>query len=376
MRYTITLLLALFLSVTSGIAQWTNKTLNFGGYNREYRIYLPSGYSSSGFYPLVLTLHGLGDNMTNFSGIGMNNIADTAKFIVVVPQAISDPVLGATAWNSGAGMYGIYPNPTIDDVGFLNALIDSTGVNYPVNKNRIYVCGFSMGGYMTERLACQLSNKLAAVASMAGTIGNGIASCNPTRIIPVAHFHGTSDQTVPYTSNTSGIDVDSLIKFWVNKNGCNPNAVHVTLPNTANDGYTVDHYTYSGTVANSIVEHFKVNGADHIWLSLPANDISYALEAWKFFSRFQLGATTGIANLEKDQTITISPNPANEQINIVTPFESSEITLTDVTGKTVLRKSIDRKDVISLVALNTSGIYFVKITSTEGTCYQKLMVIK
>lgn len=355
-------------------AQWATKSFTFEGVNRQYRVYLPSGYNQTTTYPLVMTLHGLGDDMNNFSAIGMNVIADTARFIVVVPQAIADPLIGATAWNSGAGMMGMYPNANINDVGFLNALIDTMKNNYAVHAGRIYVCGFSMGGYMTERLGCTSANRLAAIASMAGTIGNGLTSCNPARVLPVAHFHGTNDQTVPYTANNSGIDADSLIRLWVARNSCNPVPVHTTLPNTANDGYTVEHYVYKGTTPDAVVELFKVNGAGHTWLT-QANDISYAAEAWRFFRRYQLPGTTAIGNKAEDIAISLSPNPVKDELTVSVPFRSARLRIFNAQGQTVFEAKTGSRETIHLERL-PGGIYFAAITSDAKTWYRKFIVEK
>ncbi|MBK6836571.1 MAG: hypothetical protein IPG89_20875 [Bacteroidetes bacterium] len=122
--------------------QWQNKSFTFQGNLRQYRIYVPAIYNAANPVPLVLTLHGLGDNMTNFSGIGMNLIADTANFIVICPQALTDAVVGSSAWHSGAGQFGYYPNAAINDVAFMNALIDSTSAQYSINSKSYLLYGF------------------------------------------------------------------------------------------------------------------------------------------------------------------------------------------------------------------------------------------
>jgi len=364
----------LILSFSYCRAQWSDKSFTCDGISRQYRLYLPIGYSGAASYPLVLMLHGLGDNMNNFSAVGMNAVADTAKFIIAVPQALTDPLLSATAWNSGAGMMGLYPNANINDVKFLGALIDTVQKAYAVNKNRVYACGFSMGGYMTERLGCELAGRFAAIASMAGTIGNGLTSCNPGRILPVAHFHGTNDQTVPFVANNSGIDADSLIRFWVKKNSCNPAPVHTALPNTANDGYTVDHYRYSGTNAAAVVELFKVNGADHVWLT-PANDISYCVEAWRFFRRYQLPATTGIADANPDPSslVAVYPNPAQDHIMISTAVKAAQYRVVNLQGQQVLKGIVAGNTRVGLADLS-AGIYFLVIDADVASFAKKIVV--
>ena len=170
-------------------------TWNFGGLSREYYLYVPNSYDSTKPTPFVLALHGLGDTISNFAaGIQMNLVADTANFIFAVPQAIDAPLFGG-AWNSGAGYVGIQLNPTVDDEGFLNAIIDSTAAHYNIDQTRLYSTGFSMGGFMTNLLGCALGDRLAAIASVSGTIGN-YDTCVATRAIPACHFHGTNDQFV------------------------------------------------------------------------------------------------------------------------------------------------------------------------------------
>ena len=108
---------------TASFGQWSNKTMSFGGTTRSYRLYVSPNYNASNPASIVMTLHGLGDNMTNFSNLGFAQIGDTANIIVICPQAVSDPLAG-TAWNSGAGMMGYYPNSSVNDIGFLNALVE------------------------------------------------------------------------------------------------------------------------------------------------------------------------------------------------------------------------------------------------------------
>ncbi len=98
MRHLIILLFSILIFLNSN-AQSTSNSFNFDGVNRNFITYVPSSYDPLLPVPLVLCLHGLGDNMNNFSGIGMNYVADTANFIVVTPEALVDGLLGSTAWN-------------------------------------------------------------------------------------------------------------------------------------------------------------------------------------------------------------------------------------------------------------------------------------
>ena len=125
----------------------TSKTIDYGGITREYIEYVPAIYDSSTVVPVIFCLHGLGDNMSNFSNIGMHDVADTANIIVITPQALMATVYGydvGTAWNSGASTSGIVLNDNIDDIGLFMAILDTTMSLYNVDTTRIYATGFSM----------------------------------------------------------------------------------------------------------------------------------------------------------------------------------------------------------------------------------------
>ncbi|MDD3877104.1 MAG: PHB depolymerase family esterase [Bacteroidales bacterium] len=345
-------------------AQQVNKTFPFGGLTRQYIEYVPSIYDGSEAVPLVICLHGLGDNMTNFSGIGMNHVADTANFIVLTPQAVGS--LMGNAWNSGASSGGSQINPNVNDVGFIAALIDSTMAHYNIDQRRIYVTGFSLGAFMTNRLACQLGNRIAAIASVAGTIGSSL-NCTPNRAVPVCHFHGTADGTISYTNNSYGLNVDAFIDFWVSNNICDTTPIVTNLPNTAPDSMTVEHYVYGNGENNTVVELFKVNNAGHTWLFTPNNDISYTKEIWNFLSRFSSTDWVSIEKKTTDFELKVFPNPFNSHIQ----FESISqdliyIELFDNIGRQIFNGFHNTNDIFSMEHLH-SGLYIMKIYSKDKT---------
>jgi polyhydroxybutyrate depolymerase len=304
----------------------------------------------------------------------MNLIADTANFIVLVPQALSDPIAG-TAWNSGAGISGYYPNKNINDVGFINALIDTTIAKYSINQNRVYVCGFSMGGFMTERMAATSNKKITAFASVAGTFGGGLSNLNPGRPIPIVHFHGTSDQTVGYYNNSYGNNVDSLLHFWIANNKCDTTAVHTNLPDIANDGYTVEHFVYPNGLSD--VEHFRVNGADHVWLSKPQNDISYTEEIWRFFNKHKSLNAIETLGTDVQQNINIYPNPANDKVFIDLPSSTyntyAQVTLLNIAGQTLQTQTLQATTTPLDITNLPAGFYFLQIKTAQGMIVKKLV---
>ncbi len=333
-------LLALVLLASVALGQFSNHSFSFGGQPRQYRQYVPAIYNGSTPVPLVIALHGLGDDMTNFSGIGLNYLADTANFLVVTPQALVDGLVQSTAWNSGASAFGITLNSTVDDVGFINALIDSMSAHYNVDPNRIYACGFSMGAFMCHRLACELNNRIAAIAAVSGTIGNSL-NCQAGRAVPVLHFHGTADATVSYTANTFGMSTEPTLQHWVTNNACTLGPDTTNIPDIASDGMTVDHIVWSGCDQNYGVEFFKVYGGDHVWLGA-ANDVNYTREIWKFFYKYRHpnGATLAPSAKDQDFQLTLFPNPSSGSFSIkVSCVRQQAISwdVIDLQGRTVAR---------------------------------------
>ncbi|WP_131724378.1 alpha/beta hydrolase family esterase [Chryseobacterium indologenes] len=348
--------------------QWQTVSMQHSSGLREYSVYVPTGYSSQNPASLVLTLHGLGDNMINFRNIGFDTLAESNNIIVVCPQALSDPLSG-TAWNSGAGFSWYTPNSNIDDIGFISTLIDKIKQEYSINPNKIFACGFSMGGFMTERLALTLNHKIKVFASVAGTFGNGIlpvAAGTPGRPVSIAHFHGTADSTIGYTNNNFGNSVDQMINYWKNNNSSVNVPVHTLLPDSSNDGYTVDHYRYTSPNNNSVIELFKVNNADHIWLTAQ-NDISYTQKIWEFFNQNSSNLTVSDTSIKKD--ISVYPIPAKDFINIDLPnYTHIELKIFDLSGKEVFSENTtlnsSHRYTLALRSVGiTRGVYIISINN-------------
>jgi polyhydroxybutyrate depolymerase len=360
---------ACVIGVSSFKAQLTTNNWNYGGVAREYLTYVPASYTGTTPVPVVFCLHGLGDNMNNFYNIGMKFVADTANFIVVVPQALSS--FAGTAWNSGAGLNGFTLNATVDDVGFIGAIIDTLIANYNIDQRRVFSCGFSMGGFMSQRLACELNDRIAAVASVAGTIGNTL-TCNPGRAVPVCHFHGTADSTIYYNDNQYGNDPEEMVEFWAQNNGCNASPTITLLPDLANDDLLVSHYVYDGCNAAGEVELFRVDSAEHVWLT-PANDIFYTTEIWKFFMR-QVHADFVSQSEIRPIAIQMYPNPVSELLTI-TAENAVTVEILDITGRIVYQSAtINARQEID-VSTFSKGTFTVVVKSERGVVSIEKLII-
>jgi len=351
----------------------TTKTLPFGGLTRTYIEHVPAIYNPSTPVPLIICLHGLGDNMSNFTGIGMNTLANTKNFIVLTPQAINSAF--GTAWNSGASYMGYQLNSNVDDIGFIGALIDTTMALYNIDPRRIYATGFSMGGFMCHRLACQMNNRIAAIASAAGTIGSAI-NCTPGRAVPVLHLQGTGDQTIYYTGNSYGMDAMETVMFWAKNNHCDTIPVITNMPDIAQDSMTIKHFVYNNGDNNTMVEHYRVDSASHTWLFLPQNDMSYTQAIWDFVSRFTLPQGMGIESRFNPDKVSVFPNPSYDKININGIKENeTHIILYDILGKVVYEDSHYSTNTPVDIKKFNNGVYFLKIYRSNQT-FNSFKVIK
>lgn len=352
-----------------------------GGIYRNYRLYIPAIYTGVTPRPLILNLHGYTSNASqqqlysNFMPI-----ADTANFLMVYPNGTFSS--GQQYWNAGLS------GTLVNDIAFLSALIDSLDLTYNINLNRVYSTGMSNGGFMSHTLACELSNRITAIASVTGSIFTTQygSYCHPTRPVPVMQIHGTSDPTVPYAGNISQgmMPIDSVVKYWVTKNGCNPTPTFSNVPNiNTADGCTAEHYQYNGGISGSTVELFKIIGGVHAWPGFPYGgvgtnlDINASKEIWRFFNKYTLSNLTGINENEAlTKSLSIYPNPANSVLNFNIDKAANSfvgIEITDVLGKVVLSETTSSNS-ISVDKIN-SGIYFISVKTGNGAV-AKLKFIK
>jgi polyhydroxybutyrate depolymerase len=245
-------------------------SLTSGGRVRSYRLHVPPSYDPTVAMPVVLNFHGLGSNAAQQEAYtGMSSKADEAGFIAVHPDGVGN------SWNGGY-CCGDASSDDIDDIAFVAELLDQLDTRLCIDNKRIYATGMSNGGFISHRLGCDLTDRIAAIAPVAGT--NVTVSCSPTRPIPVLHFHGTADTTVRYSS------APTTVADWARRNGCQATA-QVSFENgdTTCESYTGCRGDVEATLCS-------VEGAGHVWPGGLRN--SAGLDAtdgmWDFFSRFAL----------------------------------------------------------------------------------------
>ena len=318
--------------------------------------------------PLVFNFHGYTSNATEQMWYGdFRPIADTAGFIIVHPEGTLDNT-NMTHFNVGFG------GSTVDDVSFSGALLDTLIASYNINAARVYSTGMSNGGYMSFYLACQMSDRIAAIASITGSMSPLIYNtCNPQHPTPILQMHGTADATVPYVGNAWSESIVDVLDYWVNYNNCNPVSSLYSFPDiNTGDGSTVDLIKHDDGDNCSSVVHYKVNGGPHSWpgalFGTTNQDIKGSTEIWNFFRQYDINGcigSVGIDEIEED-ALSIYPVPANDYI-VVEGYTGSieDLTLLDLLGK-------DLRDVVGIeegqvsnsvsidLTLLPDGVYFVK----------------
>ena len=323
MKYTTIILLLVGFSLSISAQQTIDGSIMHDGIQRDYILYIPAIYDGNQEVPLVLNFHGFGSNANEQMFYGdFRDIADTEDFILVHPQGTS--LNGSQYWNVGSP--GSSGNP-VDDVGFIEALINELANSYTINLDRVYATGMSNGGFMSFLLACQLSEKIAAIASVTGSMTfDTYDNCNAQHPTPILQIHGTSDNIVPYNGNTGSLSIDDVISYWVNYNNCDTNPTITTFPDLdPSDGSTVEHIIYSGGDNGVTTEHMKIIGGGHTWpssaITLPGTnqDINASMEIWHFFSKFDINGILSVPEFDNIQ-VNIYPNPTNSKINLSLNF--------------------------------------------------------
>ena len=364
MRYITLLLLLLGFTFSSFAQQTISASITHDGIQRDYILYIPELYDGSSAVPLVLNFHGYGSNANEQMFYGdFRDIADTEGFLLVHPEGTT--FIGNQFWN--VGFPGI--SSTIDDVGFTEALIDELATLYTINLDRVYATGMSNGGFMSFLLACQLSEKIAAVASVTGSMTQDTFNdCNAQLPTPVLQIHGTEDDVVLYNGNTLSIPIADVISYWVDYNNCETTPSTTTLPDLdVSDGSTVEHSVYENSDNGITTEHMKVIGGGHTWPGSVLNtagtnqDIDASMEIWLFFSRYDINGSLSVNEFE-NKHVSIYPNPTNSKINLSLNYSKDvNYELFSPLGQQLMTGTITSSNEQIDLSNLPSNIYFLKV---------------
>ena len=368
MKTFLTFTISILFAYLSFSQQTINGSIAHGGITRTYILYVPASYSPGTPAPLVFNFHGYTSNATQQMFYGdFRPIADTAGFLIVHPMGTLDGS-NQPYWNSGWG-------GAVDDIGFTSALIDSLALTYSINQERVFSTGMSNGGFMSYTLACELSTRIAAIASVTGDFNiNQFTTCNPAHPMPVMEIHGTADATVPYSGTAAFATIPNTLSYWTAFNSCDLPAIMTPVPNiNLIDGCTAEHYLYSNGLNGVEVEHYKIIGGGHTWPNAPITvgitnrDIDASIKIWEFFMQYDINGKigySGLNDLAASNNYSVYPNPTMNTLTI-TGLENtnaiSSFCISNLSGKTVMtiENYNENIDVSNLV----QGIYFISFSN-------------
>lgn len=260
----------------------SRESLEVEGRLRTYWLHLPPAFDGTTPLPLVIVLHGGGGNGVRAAEMSnMSATADAASFVAVYPDGTGQSSEVLLTWNSG-NCCGYALDHQVDDVAFIRTLIDDLSARLPIDDRRVYATGMSNGGMMTYRLGCELADRIAAIAPVAGALN--VESCSPAEPMSVIAFHGTADQHVLYEGGAPIVQVDphprvdtsvaESVGFWVEYDGCGP------VPTREQTGSLI-HDTYGDCVEGLGVEVYTIVGGGHAW---PSGGFSATDVMWEFFA--------------------------------------------------------------------------------------------
>jgi len=256
-------------TVVGGGAILETNSLEIDGERRTYLLRSPVRTDEAAPLPLLLVVHGAGGNAKRAEdATGLTALSDANGFIVAYPngtQAMNTP--GELAWNAGA-CCGKPVTDDIDDVAFITAAIDDIEKQHPVDRSRIFIAGFSNGGMLAYRLACEKPGLFAGVAVVAGALN--VSDCSGAAATSMLLIHGTGDLTVPHSGGATNArtaarfgqwenaSLGESIAHWAAVDGCDD------APSIAKSG-AITRASYTECSTEARIEVVTISGGGHVW---------------------------------------------------------------------------------------------------------------
>ncbi len=349
-------------------------SISFAGSYRTYQLHLPPNYDGTQELPLIIAMHGGFGNGAQLEIQSQLSVkADEEGFIVLYPEGVPG-FLGIRTWNAGA-CCGYASDNNVDDVGFISALLDSLIGSYSIDTLRVYATGMSNGGFMSYRLACDLSNRIAAIAPVAASMT--LNECSPSNEVPIIHFHSYLDSNVPYDGGVgSGFSshhnppIDSILNVWASLNNC-----QITNDTLLDSGeYT--HVVWNNCDCSYAIEYYITMDGGHSWPGgqsvlgdLPSEYINANDLMWYFFQQYTLECEQALELIEtpiEKQKVKIYPNPTSGKF-IIVGKKLSHVTIFNSSGELYFDMELHPSDMLNIdLSEENPGPYFVKITFDEG----------
>lgn len=372
MKKSLLLFAACCFAMGAVLAQTITGSIQHDGIQRNYRLHLPTNLPAGSHPPLVFNLHGFTSNAQQqelYSG--MNAVADTAGFIICYPDGIGN------AWN-----VGVPGGSTADDVGFIAALIDKFHAENGIDLERVYSCGMSNGGFFSYRLACEMGDRIAAIASVTGSMTTAqLDACDPVRPMPVLEIHGDADLIVNYNGGNGTAPIPDVFDFWVAQNACDGTFDAENFPDAVpGDQATAKFVAHRQCAEGVEVILITILNGGHTWpgatptfiFGPTCQDLNASHEIWNFFRRFKLDLPSATGEPAAQQLdLQAFPNPFDNELHL--QLRSNQIGFArvfDAMGRQVWAgvpgNGIDTKDW-------HAGVYFAWIQIGGRHLTQKLM---
>ena len=291
-------------SATPGVSTFA---LSSGGNDYDVRVYVPSSFDGATTLPLVLNFHGYSSNGSQQARLsGYEDLAETEGFIVVHPTGIPARGGDLNSWE----LIHFGDDPAKNDVAFANDLLDLLIADYCVDESRVYATGMSNGGLFTSRLVCDMSDRLAAAASVSGTTHPD--DCDPDRAVPYISYHGTADTVAPFDgSGETVLTEEGVVEEGSNTElflqvipeefaqfagtmGCDPTGTREQLSTD------VIATSYSGCDDDVPLTFYEIVDGGHLWPNTPlaeqlgdfrgyiTTEIDATVNSWAFFEQHTL----------------------------------------------------------------------------------------
>ena len=237
---------------------------------RPYEYRIPENYDATKPTPLVVLLHGFGaDGLTQDLLFGWSQLVDRFGFLYAYPDGTQNS-MGKRFWNA-TEVCCDEEHTNVDDVAYIDAVIDDMAARFNVDAKRIYVTGHSNGGFMSHRYACDRANRVAAIMSLAGAAYKDTSKCNPSEPVAVLQVHGDMDTEVPYGGAMAGglslPSAEETVGGWAKKNGCSDTADRSEAPIDIDGNLPGNETTkevFSGCRAGGGAELWTIQGGTHV----------------------------------------------------------------------------------------------------------------
>ena len=237
-----------------------------GPEDREAEVVIPEDYDPGQSYPLVFLLHGYTASASvQDAYLMVSNQVDEYDFILVLPNGTRDSG-GNRFWDATSWCCNFAGSP-VDDAGYLEGLMDEAETRFSIDPARIYFMGHSNGGFMSYRMACDYADRVAAVASLAGSGFVDGETCEASEPVAVLQAHGTMDTTIVYQGSAGQYPAaEELMERWATRNGCDASSTEAGQLDlvTGSNGDETDVLEWQNCEDDASVVLWKLNDAGHV----------------------------------------------------------------------------------------------------------------